>query len=164
MTKPKKSIRKIVVEVMEDPDPDLSYLGEISSTKRKWSVDRQRKLKYAVSPRWRFFIPTNVPTPDMNHSQKVATWKDVEAAYKRYELYLDMNWYMMGIKCTAKITVNGVCQSIHSGGIWGVESDCGREYQDQLESEELTDLANQLQSLGFSRKRVLKAMEKIERK
>ena len=56
----------------------------------------------------------------------------------------------IGIRAEAEIVVHGVCQTITSGGLWGIESDSARQYLSDVEQEEVDQLKAILQSLGFS--------------
>jgi hypothetical protein len=46
--------------------------------------------------------------------------------------------------------VNGVCQTITSGGLWGIESDSDHEYLVEIGQQEVDQLKAILQTLGFS--------------
>jgi len=53
----------------------------------------------------------------------------------------NQNWYFMGISATAEVwnPQSHVIQRIHSGGIWGIESDSEKSY---IESEEQSSYQN----------------------
>ena len=48
----------------------------------------------------------------------------------------------------ALVTVNGVVQTIKSGGLWGIESDSEEEYRREIEAEQVGELRAILESLG----------------
>ena len=48
--------------------------------------------------------------------------------------------------------VAGVCQTITSGGLWGIESDSTPDYLSEIGQEEIEQLQEILQALGFSQK------------
>ncbi len=47
--------------------------------------------------------------------------------FERMESY-GTDWWMVGIWAQVEVVVNNIIQSITSGGLWGVESDSGRDY------------------------------------
>lgn len=66
---------------------------------------------------------------------------------------------------------NGVLlQHISSGGLWGIElepapnQDAASAYMEQVEREELDELAAQLHAIGFSRRAVKAAFRNVTRK
>jgi len=82
--------------------------------------------------------------------------------YKRMEGLNDGDWYFMGIIAKAEIiTENGTMQTIRSGGLWGVESD-GGSYLDEVAQEQLSELRNELTSLGFGKRAIDYAFKNIE--
>ena len=64
------------------------------------------------------------------------------------------NFDFIGIRACADVVVNGVCQSIYSGGLWGVESDSDESYLQSIESEEIDSLKSILYDLGFTEQAV----------
>ena len=69
---------------------------------------------------------------------------------ERYHQYQNGDFGFVGIRAEAEIVVNGVCQIVTSGGLWGIESDSDRQYLSEVEQEEVDQLKAILQSLGFS--------------
>ncbi len=47
------------------------------------------------------------------------------------------------------MVINNVIQSISSGGLWGVESDAGRDYHLEIAKEEVASLKAILESLDL---------------
>ena len=72
----------------------------------------------------------------------------------RYQQYQNGDFAFVGIRAEAEIVVNGVCQTITSGGLWGIESDSERQYLSEVEQEEVDQLKVILQSLGFSKEAI----------
>ena len=68
----------------------------------------------------------------------------------RFQQYRNGDFSFIGISAEAEIVVNGVCQTITSGGLWGIESDSDQQYLSEVEQEEVDQLKAILQSLGFS--------------
>jgi hypothetical protein len=58
----------------------------------------------------------------------------------RYQQYRNGDFGFLGIRAEAEIVVNGVCQTITSGGLWGIESDFDRQYLSEVEQEEVDQL------------------------
>ena len=56
------------------------------------------------------------------------------------------------------------CQTITSGGLWGIESDSDAAYLESVEQEELSDLKAQLLALGFSKRAIATAFKTVEHK
>lgn len=64
-------------------------------------------------------------------------------------------WACIGVYWKADVLVpdrfgSGVCQQVHSGGLWGIEDDCGKDYLDEVSGEELDALRGQLEALGVN--------------
>jgi hypothetical protein len=68
----------------------------------------------------------------------------------RYQQFQNGDFRFIGIQAEAEIVIDGVCQTITSGGLWGVESDSDRSYLSEVEQEEVEQLKAILRSLGFS--------------
>ena len=83
------------------------------------------------------------PDPDTSYLE-AAEFED------RYRQYRNDEFGFIGIRAEAEIVVGGVCQTITSGGLWGVESDSDRSYLAEVEQEEIGQLQSILESLGFS--------------
>jgi hypothetical protein len=66
---------------------------------------------------------------------------------ERYHQYQDGRFGFIGIRAEAEIVVNGVCQIITSGGLWGIESDSDLQYLAEIEHEEVDQLKAILGSL-----------------
>jgi len=68
----------------------------------------------------------------------------------RLRQYRNGDFSYIGISAEAEIVVDGVSQTITSGGLWGIESDSDGQYLSEVEQEEVDQLKAILQSLGFS--------------
>ena len=82
--------------------------------------------------------------------------------YKRMESLNAGDWSYIGIMAEAEIIVNGVSQTVASGGLWGVESDSDASYFSEIEGEELSQLRTTLYELGFSKRSIATACKEIE--
>jgi hypothetical protein len=79
------------------------------------------------------------------------------------------NWCYIGIRAEARVFVNekvigpvashGIAQTITSGGLWGIESDSGREHIEETQREELESLKAELLALGFSKRAISTAFK-----
>jgi hypothetical protein len=145
---------------MIDIDPDLSYLGKYSNEYEKWAISRIVEHDWSKGE-YEYFIPTN-PPQRLYREERVREWKNCMEAYKRMESINAGKICMLGIRAEAEITIQGIIQTIRSGGLWGIESDSDQQYFDQVHSEQLTELAEILQDMGFKRDEILKASENIE--
>ena len=89
--------------------------------------------------------------------------------YERMERLNRGDWGYIGIKAEAVIAIPSESspnisthQTIHSGGLWGIESNSGREYLASVAKDELADLREQLHALGFSKRAISKAFEEVQ--
>ena len=83
------------------------------------------------------------------------------------------DWCFIGIKAEAEIGIpdnplgmSNQCytvQRIHSGGLWGIESDSERSYIESEEKNQLAELRAQLKALGFSTRAISAAFKNVER-
>ena len=78
---------------------------------------------------------------------------------KRLEAYYNDEWYFIGIQAVAEIRINGISQTISSGGLYGIESDSGDEYLDEVFEEQKEELKDNLLELGFSEKETVQKSE-----
>jgi hypothetical protein len=66
----------------------------------------------------------------------------------RKQAYGRGDFSFVGVRAEAEIVVDGILQTIVSGGLWGVESDAGDEYLREVADEEYNDLRRILKTLG----------------
>jgi hypothetical protein len=82
--------------------------------------------------------------------------------YERMESLHRGDWVYIGLRAEAQVVVDGMVQEITSGGLWGIESDSGREYLAEVETEELASLRQQLRALGFGTRAISTAFKNVE--
>ena len=82
------------------------------------------------------------PFPDVSYLES-------EGFQGRRQQYDNGDFSFIGIQAEAEIIVSGVCQTITSGGLWGIESDSTPDYLSEIEQEEIEQLQEILQALGF---------------
>jgi hypothetical protein len=136
-----KRILSVKVNRDVDDQPDLSHLGEYSNKPgdADKTIDRGERSREC-----RYFIATlsgdETGNPD-----------SVRQDYERMEAYNNQKWCMIGISASADVVLAGqTVQRIRSAGLWGVESDSDGAYLAEVESEQLDELREQLEALGFS--------------
>lgn len=92
-------------------------------------------------------------SPDItNHQQRAAAVYCCED-YIRLKTFGE-DWWMSGIMAKAEIHTSvhkdsWLIQSVRSGGLWGIESDCGDEYEMEVAEEQLSELKAVLMEFGF---------------
>ena len=100
----------------------------------------------------------------------------VRQDYERMERLNRGDWCFIGIAAEAEwsvpimsTTANGdqnwrLPQTVHSGGLWGIESDSDASYLAEVEQEQLAELREQLKAIGFSSRAISAAFKNVERK
>jgi hypothetical protein len=93
--------------------------------------------------------------------------KYVRQDYERMERLHAGDWGYIGIRAEAEILLPSgdasIVQEITSGGLWGVESDSGKDHIAETEQEELSELREQLRALGFGTRAISTAFKAVER-
>ena len=172
-----KRILKIEIKRMDDPDPDTSWLGEYSNTRKsEFSIDRSEPDDSGDMRRgeYRYFNPGSVEpfNPDASWisretRDKRAFWEktmceNARLDYERMESFTHGDWHFIGIRAEAEIVIDSVIQRISSGGLWGTESDSDESYLKEIEQEELSGLRSILHEMGFSKRAIASAMKASE--
>lgn len=106
----------------------------------------------------------NAPVDNYKGSSDAEMRAYIAQDYERMESLQGQDWWFVGIRAEADIVVNGVSQTITSGGLWGIESDSDSEYFANIEKEELTQLREELHTLGFSKRAIATACKNVTRK
>jgi hypothetical protein len=137
-------LEKVKVRRRPDNDPDLSYLGEYSRTPGKGAIDRVARGDCGKGELPYF-------TPCMT-GEETGNPASPEQDYQRMEAYNRGAWCMVGLQAEATISIDlgGIktLQTVRSGGLWGIESDSDAGHFASVAADELTDLREQLESLG----------------
>lgn len=104
-------------------------------------------------------------------TDKQAHWRNAMRSnakqdYERMQAYGHDQFTFIGIKAVASIAVptapgNATVQQISSGGLWGIESDSGNTYLNEVEHDELNELKTQLVELGFSKRAIATAFKSV---
>ena len=79
------------------------------------------------------------------------------------------DWWFLGIIAKCELVVphprrklDFITQTLHSGGLWGIESDSGEKYLNEIGREQLSELADQLEALGLGGRAIERAFDKVE--
>jgi hypothetical protein len=91
--------------------------------------------------------------------------KYVRQDYERMERLQHGDWFFVGIRAEAEILIPSgdasIVQEITSGGLWGVESDSDKSYLAEIETEQLSELREQLRAVGFSTRAITTALKTL---
>ena len=164
----KKRIDSVRVVKEVDIDAGFSWLGEFTDRQDDWSICRQAGEYVANLPddydfpercrEYRYFVPyAGGEAPGTADFQKYG-----KHDWERMEAYERKQWCFVGLRAEAKIVVNGICQTISSGGLWGIESDSEDAYFAEVAQEELHSLADLLTELGFTKRQINAAVKSHE--
>ena len=129
-----------------------------------WQEDNQ--IEYDLpnkSREYRFFKPYAGGEKEGTEDYKKYGLQDFE----RMESYERQNWCMTGIKAVAKIQTSEdgkdwLCNEISSGGLWGIESDCGEDYKKEVADDQLAELRNALKAFGFNNRQIDQAFQDVK--
>lgn len=156
-------VDSVAVEWIPDESPDLSWLGKYTDEADDWNIVRvgEHAGEYVADlpedadlpergREYRYFIPYAGGEKPGSKDYKVYGKQD----YERMEALQRGDWQSQG--CVAKAEVsyptgngNRRLETLSSGGLWGIESDSDREFLDEVEREQLDDLADHLNHFGF---------------
>jgi len=147
--KPRLRITKIVVRTVPDEEPDLSWL--------KTEYDAER---HTITSSCRC---TN---DDVKHYgwKKVKQWIDEDN--HRFNTH-GVTWSCVGVEAVAIIDIlleagpNGfaICQTVKSGGVWGIENDSDSDYLHEEGENELGQLRDILTALGVEQVEIDNALK-----
>jgi hypothetical protein len=76
----------------------------------------------------------------------------------RYQQFQNGDFGFIGVQAEARIVVNGVRQTITSGGLWGIELNSDSAYISEVEEEETRELGLILRALGFSHRSIRQSL------
>jgi hypothetical protein len=89
------------------------------------------------------------------------SYLEQEGFEDRRESYHNGVFEFIGIRADASIVVAGVCQTVSSGGLWGIESDSDESYLKEIEQEELSQMRDILHDMGFSKRAIAAAVKEM---
>jgi hypothetical protein len=67
---------------------------------------------------------------------------------ERLAAYQNGDFTFVGVRAEADVVIGGVSQTLTSGGLWGIESDSGKEYIEEVAGEEYSELRKILTEVG----------------
>lgn len=135
-----------------DTNPDLSWLGEYSNTPALHSIDRKERGDMGRNE-FRYF---NLGAGEAEYLEK---------DYERMEAYNQDGWHMIGVIAVAVVEPEiGDVEEVRSAGVWGVESDSGKDHLNEMGDEEITELIATLRERGILCKQVKAKDVEIEYK
>jgi|HubBroStandDraft_5_1064220.scaffolds.fasta_scaffold65854_2 hypothetical protein len=73
---------------------------------------------------------------------------------ERRKEYENGDFSFVGVRAEAEVVVENVIQTITSGGLWGIESDSGEGYIEDVALEEYDNLREILKAIGVSTSQV----------
>ncbi len=148
-----KRILAVRFETSPDSDPDLSWMGEYVDQPGADDVTVDRKARGDAGQRdLRYFVAAM-------SGEETGNPASVERDYQRMEAYNRGEWYMFFCQAVAMVSINGVMQIITSGGMSGVDSDCGQADLDEVAAQEHGELRSILDNLGFTAEAIEAAFE-----
>ena len=108
------------------------------------------------------WIPADRAPADKESFWRETMRENARKDYARMEALQREEWGFLGIQARAEIILDGVCQTITSGGLWDIESDSDDSYFRQVEHEELTSLRGILHTMGFSKRAIATACKRAK--
>jgi|ERR1041384_595836 hypothetical protein len=153
--KNKLQILSVRVEHKLDEDPDTSYLGKFTDDAMENAIvrvgDNRGKFVREIGDgelptkgrEFRFFLPAMT-------GEETGSPESPQQDWQRMEALNDGHWHFIGIIAKAEIRnpQTSCVQTIHSGGVWGIESDSSPEYFVEAESDQLAQLKAELLALS----------------
>ena len=110
-----------------DVETDLRHLGDFSDTWQEGAIEHSDNSRY-----YRYFIPANPEYAQQDYERMLA--------YDRNE------WCMLGVVAEIYFKDKGYPLA-RSGGLWGVESDSGKEYLKEIEEEQTEEAEAELRGV-----------------
>jgi hypothetical protein len=109
---------------------------------------------------YRYFNSASIESDNSDEDNRTYALQD----YKRMRGLNNDQWCFVGISAKAVVQLNGsLTQTIHSGGLWGIESDSDPSEFRSVEREQLDELRDQLHAIGFTKRAIAAAFRNVER-
>jgi hypothetical protein len=156
----KKKILSIKINKILDQDPDTSYLGKYSDKPDSpYSIDRFGENGEGRRGQYRYFNPNYQKyIGDNEELAKQYCWEDFE----RIESFNNGEWHYIGIVAVAEVaSSSGTIQTIQTGGVWGIESDCDKDWLKGVGKDQLGELRKELEDFGFNDKDIENAINNL---
>lgn len=146
--KPLTASRKDFKRVIQDDPTDTGEdsLGKYSDTPGPGAIDRKAICPCYSRNEFRYFNPANYDPKDPDAD------KYASAYYHRAESRNYGEWGYQGIRASVVLAIpmgnHTILHRVESPGVWGVESDCGEEYRNEVFVDECSTLAEMLAAMG----------------
>lgn len=151
--------RALIEDIRDSIDyDDVSAARAAKLGRRIERIERTGETEYGPRGRhYRFFLPYAGGEKWQNGRNKEYRTYAMQD-YKRMEGLNNGDWAIVGIVAKAEILVGDTIQTIHSAGLWGVESDAD-DYIQQMAKEQLADLAELLAQVGPGKRAIAHAIK-----
>ena len=139
---------------VENPDYDPDTCHEFDRV----SIERGREYRY--------FNSGSIDKSNTDEENRKYALQD----YKRMMDLERGNFAFIGIGAEAQVAIpcdnqgNSIVQTLHSGGLWGIESDSGNDYLEEVGKEQLAELKDQLHAIGFTKRAISAAFRNVQHK
>lgn len=119
---------------------DAAAPMRVDSIKIEWLTDETPDLSFLAQ--------------DYSDTPRHEAEKYMEQDAARLQSFNDGQWQMLGCRAVAEVSYpvgNGSrrIERFTSGGLWGIESDCGQDYKTQVEAEQVNELKNHLEQFNI---------------
>lgn len=140
----------------------MDDIGELLACDCGERGDMERNQYRYFNPSFNYVDSNGHALPE-NTAEEVRSY--VKQDYERMEPLNAGHWCFIGVQAVATFFIgHSGMQFFTSGGLWGIESDSGDSYLQEVEKEELADLREQLKAIGFSSRAISQAFKNVERK
>lgn len=144
-----------------DEDPDTSWIGEYTNSpspeafirvgehagKQVKELGEDDELP-SRGREYLYFLPART-------GEETGNPESPKQDFERMESLNVGQWCFVGIIAKAVvISAQGVTQTIRSGGLWGIESDSGKDYLGEVARDELDSLRVELETFGFGKRAI----------
>ena len=138
---PKPStVKRVLGTVASLPKVCFAAPYKMSDTRRPRVVEAPARRAPAKLEAIRVVVEYD-PNPDVSYLEQ-EEFEERLAAYKNEE------FSFLGVHAEADVTIEGVVQTLTSGGLWGIESDSGDEYIEEVAVQEYEELRKILKTIG----------------
>ena len=122
------------------------------ATRKRVVVEDARKRPRPQVQRFRVLVEHD-PDPDTSYLEQ-EEFEERLAAFNRGE------FSFVGVRAEAEVVIEGTVQTLTSPGLWGIESDSGEEYIEQVSGEEYHALRDVLLAVGIATSQLPREVDK----
>lgn len=136
-----------------DEYPDLSWIGEYTDRYTDGAINTFTMQGYVDHSKYKYFVACQSFSERLSGLRKyhlsertarIAAAKELLDDYKLYESYNNGEWYMQGVIVTAYL--DGV--KVDSNSLWGVESNAGDEFMQEIVDDLVSQIMYELSDKG----------------